>query len=154
MREHTIALMNEVEKKLSRLRKEKGNDFVKDFTFTKKWIDIREATHMKMVQEPWQRLGIAIDRLIDKTIDNKDDWVRCEAFDYTYQIDLEDCFDFAKDMCKGFFENFYSEIDEMIYSYYFELKCKIKDLDQAPKGLDKEKQGTNTEEELQEYNKE
>lgn len=117
--EHRI---DELEKEIADLEKEhkiKGGDH----RATEAKFQINMMSHDKMVQGPWQHMGIAIDAIMERTLVR---W-KNSYIDFDAEMTTGEAIAMAKRFCCGFFDSWEKEINELYEEHLLEVKRNIMD---------------------------
>lgn len=88
-------------------------------------FEMHMNSHMKMVQGPWKRLGIAIEGVMQTSIEGmRNDFGEFKK-DYTYEMGVEDALKTSKELCKGFFDTWEKELELLQFNHLADLKKKL-----------------------------
>ena len=109
------------------LQQEVQVTYKKGFTKTEAAFSLQGASHMKMLQGPWQRLGITIDQMMSCSIKHLPNAKGEFPRDYTFEMTVDEAIKTAKSLCEGFFDTWEKELDLLQFNHFSKLKQDLLD---------------------------
>jgi len=89
-------------------------------------ISLIMESHHKMLHGDWTRLGIAISSMMELSIKNTANKREHFECDHEFELQVDVAIQTAQMMCKGFFDTWEKEIDELMIKYFESLRKRMR----------------------------